>query len=75
LKLKDDWVPERCKQCKRLTACQFWCAGFDYHDEADRLVSLKEVWADRLRTCSKNGEFEWDDRLTKYDFEDGQQIH
>lgn len=60
MRAKNEQTPERCKQCK-------WFTDF-YADYC--VLSYGVSWITTLELCAKYNWLEWENKLTKYDFED-----
>lgn len=58
MRAKDNQIPEKCRQCKKFSECF-----------GDAYETPWEDTAEWMRYCAVGNWFEWEDKLTKADFE------
>jgi len=64
-------IPKRCKQCKHCTGeFPYFCDVLAHGRTAAEGGYGPAFWNSWMRRCEIRGFFEWDDKLTKYDFEE-----
>jgi len=66
MRAKDNQIPEKCWDCKHLASCIEQISYIAWRD----VCYTQDVWVQERKLCEKYNWFKWEDRLTKYDFEE-----